>query len=192
MQRARRRGLGRITPGAWTVAGIGLLVLLTTAAYLPSLNGEFLVDDDVLLTNSPLIAAPNGVSRFWFTAEAVDYWPVSNTSLWLEWRLWKMNATGYRLTNLVLHVIAALLLWSILQSLSVPGAFFAALLFALHPVNVQSVAWITQRKSLLAMVFALLCVLWHRQSEARSARHAAGRSATPGTGSPWLRSRWRC
>src|SRR5215470_433743 len=160
---ARRAG------SSWLiVAGAACIAAITVIAYLPSLRGGFLIDDDLLLTDSPLIRAPDGVYRFWFTADAYDYWPVTNTSLWLEWRLWETRSTGYRVTNLALHVIASLLVWRTLRRLSIPGGFLAALLFAVHPVNVESVAWIAQRKNLLAMVFLLLSTLAYLQSEARS------------------------
>ena len=71
---------------------------------------------------------------------------MSNTSLWLEWRLWGKNPTGYHVTNLLLHVGACLLIWAILRQLGDSRRFLAALLFAVHPLNVESVAWIAQRK----------------------------------------------
>src|SRR5262245_22613822 len=157
------------SPPMTVLAKVGLLVLLTTAAYVPSLQGGFIIDDDVLLTGSPLIKSADGVYSFWFTTKPVDYWPVSNTSLWLEWRLWGSDPTGYHVTNLVLHLLNALLIWWILQALAIPGAFLGALLFALHPVNVQPVAWITQRKTLLAMFFSLLAIVCLLRSEARRA-----------------------
>ncbi len=142
-----------------------LLVALTALAYVPSLSGGFLIDDDILLTGSPLISASDGLWRFWFTTEAVDYWPVSNSSLWVEWRLWGMRATGYRVTNLILHIAESLLLWKIFSRLAIPGAALAALLFALHPVNVETVAWISQRKTLLAFLFVELSTLCYLNSE---------------------------
>ena len=109
---------------------------------------------------NPLIKAADGLRRFWFTTQAPDYWPVTSSELWLEWRLWGGHALGYHATNLALHLGECLLLWAILRRLAVPGAFLAALLFAVHPVNVESVAWITQRKNLMAMLFYLLSIFW--------------------------------
>ncbi len=129
------------------------------------MRGEFILDDDVYLTNSPIIKASDGLYRFWFTLNTLDYYPVSNSSLWLEWRLWGMNPTGYHVTNLVLHIASALLLWAILRKLATPGAFLAALLFAVHPVNVESVAWIAQRKNTMALLFFLLSIWWYLRNE---------------------------
>src|SRR4029077_18686328 len=90
-------------------AGIGALVVLTCVAYFPALHGGFIFDDEALLTKNLLIIPPDGLSRIWFTNEAVDYWPMTNTTLWIEWRLWGKNPTGYHVTNLVLHIAAAIL-----------------------------------------------------------------------------------
>lgn len=146
-------------------AGASLILLAAGIAYWPSLHGEFILDDDRLLTNNSLIRAANGLYRFWFTSEPYDYWPVTNSSWWIEWRLWGKNPTGYHVTNLALHVVAAWLLWAVLSRLRIPGAFLAALLFTVHPVNVETVAWISQRKGLLAMVFSLVSVLTYLHTE---------------------------
>ncbi len=140
------------------------LVGLTLLAYLPSLRAGFIWDDDNFLTLNPLIKASDGLYRFWFTTQATDYWPVTSSTLWLEWRLWGMNAAGYHATNLALHVAEVLLLWTLLRRLRLPGATLAALLFAVHPVNVESVAWIAQRKNLVAMLFYLLSILYFLKS----------------------------
>ncbi len=141
--------------------GITLIVVAVFFVYFPSLGGEFLLDDDQLLTANDLVKASDGLYRFWCTTEAIDYWPVTNTAFWIEWRLWAMHSTGYHITNLILHVIEALLLWLILRKLAIPGAFLAALIFALHPINVESVAWIASQKNLMAMLFFLLSILWY-------------------------------
>ena len=147
------------------LAGVALIVLVVFFAYFPSLNGGFILDDDRLLTDNPLIKASDGLYRFWCTSQTYDYWPVTNTTFWIEWRLWELNSTGYRVTNLILHIAESLLIWIILRKLSIPGAFFAAAIFAVHPVNVESVAWISQRKNMMAMLFFLLSILFYLKLE---------------------------
>jgi tetratricopeptide (TPR) repeat protein len=147
------------TAGVW--AGVVLIAIVAFIAYLPSINGGFVWDDDLLLTNNYLIKASNGLHRFWCTTEAKDYWPATFTTFWIEWRLWGMNSTGYHVSNLILHIVEALLIWIVLRKLSIPGAFLAAMIFAVHPVNVESVAWIAQRKNTMAMLFFLLSILWY-------------------------------
>lgn len=148
---------------------MAVIIVTTVGVYLPSLAGGFLLDDNILLTDNPLIRAPDGLSRIWLTTEAIDYWPVYNTTFWVEWRVWGMQPTGYHVINLILHIAAALLLWGILRRIAVPGAFLGALLFAVHPVNVESVAWISQCKSVLAMLFFLISIACYLNSEAQSA-----------------------
>ena len=153
------------------LAGFALLAVVTVLAYWPSLSGDFLLDDNGLLTHNKLVHAPDGLARIWFSTDAPDYWPVTNSMFWLEWRLWGLHPTGYHVTNLTLHIAAAFLLWSILQTLSIPGAFLGALLFAVHPVNVESVAWISQLKNTLAMVFFLAAIgCYLRAEECRNTR----------------------
>jgi tetratricopeptide (TPR) repeat protein len=144
-----------------TLPFCALVVVVAFAAYWPALSGGFLWDDDVLLTANAQVHASDGLQRLWLTNEAVDYWPVTGTSFWLEWRLWGLTSTGYHVTNLLLHVGSCLLLWALLRRLSVPGAELAALLFAVHPMNVESVAWIAQRKNTLSMFFYMLSIFWY-------------------------------
>jgi tetratricopeptide (TPR) repeat protein len=142
-------------------AGAAIIASAVFLAYFPCIQGGFIFDDESILLNNPLIKASNGIYSFWCTAEAMDYWPATYSTLWVEWRLWGMHSAGYHITNLVMHVAAALLVWLILRKLSVPGAFFAAMLFAVHPVNVESAAWIASRKNLAAMLFFLLSIFWY-------------------------------
>jgi tetratricopeptide (TPR) repeat protein len=140
------------------VAGALLLLSTTIVAYYPAVSGPFIGDDEILVTRNDLVQQPDGLWHIWFSPKAIDYWPLTNSSFWLEWRLWKLNPIGYHVANLALHLVSVLLLWAILTRLEISGAFLAAFLFAIHPVNVESVAWISQRKNTLSMVFFLASV----------------------------------
>jgi hypothetical protein len=156
----------------WMI-GAGL-VLLTVLAYLPSFRAGFLWDDDTMLTANRAILSPQGLKQIWASTLLPDYFPLTSTSLWIEWRLWSFHAGGYHATNVLLHAASVLIFWRVLKKLEVPGAWIASILFALHPVNVETVAWIAERKNLLAMIFFLLTVWsWVRAEEIR------GSSAAP-------------
>ncbi len=134
-----------------------LIVLLVCLAYLPALHGGFIWDDDAYVTNNPLLAAPDGLKRIWFTMDSPSqYFPLTYTVLRIEHALWGLNPAGYHGVNILLHAINALLVWRLLKRLSVPGAWLAAAIFGLHPVQVESVAWVTELKSVLSLFFSLL------------------------------------
>jgi len=149
----------------WMPAGALLIAFAAFLAYLPSINGKFIWDDNLLIIENTITKAPDGLFRFWCSTEPFDYWPVTNTTFWIEWRLWGMNSTGYHVTNLILHIITSLLIWIILRKLSIPGAFLAAMIFTVHPINVESVAWIAERKDMLAMLFFILSIHCYLQAE---------------------------
>jgi len=135
------------------------LVLLTIVAYIPVMRGGFIWDDDMLITENRMVKANDGLYRLWFTTESVDYWPLTSSVWWLEWRLWGGRATGYHAVNVLLHAINAVLVWRILQRLRVPGAWLAGLVFGIHPVNVATVAWISELKNTLSMFFYAVAIL---------------------------------
>jgi len=128
---------------------------LTWLVYIPALHAGFILDDDRLVTGNPLIGDPNGWWKFWCTTITPDYLPVMSDTFWAEWRLWGMNPFGYHVTNVLLHCLDTVLVGLVLSKLRMRGAWFAALLFGVHPVNVRSVAWISELKNTLSMAFYL-------------------------------------
>jgi tetratricopeptide (TPR) repeat protein len=140
------------------------LVLATVLAYHPVLRAGFIWDDDKYVTENPLLTAPDGLRRIWFSLESPSqYFPLTYTTFYFERLCWGVHPAGYHVLNLLLHAANALLAWRLLAWLRLPGAWLAAALFALHPVQVESVAWITERKNVLMGFFFLLSLLaWTR------------------------------
>ena len=144
-----------------------LLAMVTIVAYLPALRGGFIWDDDAYVTHNAMLTAPGGLSQIWFSAHRQSqYFPLTYTTLRLERALWGLNPQGYHAVNVLLHSINALLLWVLLRRLAAPGAWLAAAIFALHPVQVESVAWITELKNVQSTLFYLLALLaWVKFAE---------------------------
>lgn len=137
----------------------GLFLLVTLATYLPALDGEFIWDDDAHVT-APALRALDGLWKIWVDPRATQqYYPLTHSAFWLQYQVWGVNPIGYHIVNVVLHAIGALLLWRILERLAIPGALLAAAIFALHPVQVESVAWITELKNTFSGVFYLGALL---------------------------------
>lgn len=141
-----------------------LLLLLTLSAYIPAIKSGFIWDDDRYPQN-PVLTEPGGIKKIWSFTQTDQYYPLTFTSFWLERRLWGLEPAGYHTVNILLHIFNALLAWAILRKLKVPGAEIASLLFALHPVHVESVAWITERKNVLSTLFYLVSVLTYLRAE---------------------------
>jgi tetratricopeptide (TPR) repeat protein len=139
-----------------------VLAAVTIFAYRPAWHGGFLWDDDAYIINNELLTAPHGWQRIWFSLDSPSqYFPLTYSTFRIEHALWGLNTTGYHWVNLLLHVGNALLVWAVLARLGVPGSWLAAAIFALHPVQVESVAWITERKNvLMGFFFLLTLVAW--------------------------------
>ena len=136
------------------------LVLAVAAAYLPALRAGFVWNDDTYVTDNPTLDGLGGLELIWTDSKANEqYYPMVFTSYWVEKRLWGLAPLGYHLVNVLLHAANALLLWALLVRLGLPGAGWAAALFALHPVCVESVAWVTERKNTLSLFLSLLAML---------------------------------
>ncbi|QOJ13253.1 MAG: tetratricopeptide repeat protein [Planctomycetia bacterium] len=137
----------------------GAIVVATLVAYVPALQAGVIWDDDSYLTRNPLVQAGwDGLRRIWFTTESPQYYPLVFTTFWLEHKLWGLAPFGYHLVNVLLHAANALLVWRIARMLNLPAAAVIGAVFALHPVHVESVAWITERKNVLSGLFFLLAL----------------------------------
>ena len=140
----------------WTWAALAAAVLI---AYWPALAGGLLWDDQGHVTR-PELQSLAGLGRIWGEFGATQqYYPVLHSAFWIEHRLWGDTTLGYHLLNVLLHATAACQFLVLLRRLAVPGAALAAVLFALHPVCVESVAWISEQKNTLSLVFYLAAAL---------------------------------
>lgn len=141
-----------------------LLAWAMTCVYASAMTGDFIWDDRTYIVGSRLIQSTDGLSAIWTTRQMTDFWPLSYSLYWGMWRLFGMNPVGYHITGLLLHLSTVILLWRVLLRLGLRHAFLAALLFAVHPVCVESVVWIIETKTTLASLFALASALLYMQA----------------------------
>ena len=144
-----------------------VLICAVFSAYWPTLNGGLLLDDAEHITPANLQTI-HGLWCIWFKIGASpQYYPVLHTAFWLEHRLWGDSVLGYHLANIFLHTLSSILLVLIMRKLTLPGSWLAAFIFALHPICVESVAWISEQKNTLSSVFylssALLYLSFHSE-----------------------------
>jgi tetratricopeptide (TPR) repeat protein len=140
---------------AWLLAT--LLVLLTIAFYWPALHNDFIWDDDAHLTNNPHLRGWAGLVSLW-TTSAARICPLVQTSFWVQRALWGLVPWPYHLVNILMHAASGVALWQALRALKVRGAWLGAALWVLHPVGVESVAWITELKNTQSAFFYLLSI----------------------------------
>ena len=159
-------------PEDWLrLAGGGALIVLAVfAVYWSALRGSFLWDDFLVVHRNPLVKGELAPGAIWFH---VDF-PLTYVVFWLEWLVWGNHPAGFHVVSVLLHAAGALLLWRVLAQLRVPAPWLAAIIFAVHPVCVASVAWISELKNTLSLPFFLLSLLWYSQSDskARTTHHA--------------------
>ena len=156
-----------VAPRGRQALEIGLLCLLVCASFLPAANGGFVWDDQLFL-NAAAVQDPSGLSDIWFHPSKLKrseghYWPAVYTTFWIEHKLWGFDPRGYHIVNILLHLANTLLLFRIMLRSRVPGAWAIAAVFAVHPVHVESVAWVIERKDVLSGLFYLSAALaWLR------------------------------
>jgi protein O-mannosyl-transferase len=136
------------------------IITLAIVAHAPAIRAGFIWDDDAYLTANPYLLNGSGLHQIWFRVGATNiYAPVLFTTLWIEQHLWGVNPLGYHLVNIALHAGCAVLLWAVFRKIGVPGAWLGAAIFAVHPMLVESVAWVTELKNTQSTLFYLLCFL---------------------------------
>jgi tetratricopeptide (TPR) repeat protein len=140
------------------ILGLGL-ILAVLLVYQPAWHGGLVWDDESVVTANPVVAGPFGPKEIW-TSSAADICPLTLTTFWAEYRLWGAALPPYHLVTILLHGACAVLLWRVLRGLRIPGAWLGAALWALHPVEVESVAWMTEMKNTESGLFFLLAALF--------------------------------
>jgi len=126
------------------------IVLLCLYVYCPAIRGGWLWDDHEI-RNNPTLHSWAGLGKIWVAPAATDYIPLEASVLWAEWHLWGDAVAGYHAANIAFHLLGAFLLWRLLGKLGVRLAWLGALLFAIHPVAVESVAWISEVKNTVSL-----------------------------------------
>ncbi len=136
----------------------GLLVV-TLLAYRPALSAGFIWNDRDYVT-APELRSTGGLGRIWFEIGATEqYYPLLHSAFWVQHRLWGDDPRGYHALNILLHAANAALVFFLVRRLAIPGAALAAFVFALHPIYVESVAWISEQKNTLSL-FLYLAAAW--------------------------------
>jgi len=131
--------------------GAALLLLVVVAVYWPALDGQFVWDDALLVDKNPLVTGKLSLVSVWYRTD----FPLTIFAFWLEWLVWGNHPVPYHVVNVLLHALGTILVWRVLAKLKIPGAWFAALIFGVHPVCVESVAWISEMKNTLSLPFFL-------------------------------------
>ena len=140
---------------------------MAVISYLPAMLWGGFVWDDLLYIKIDPVRDVSGLWQIWFSPSAIDgerhYWPLVYTTFWLEHKLWGFDPTGYHIVNVMLHLVNTLLVWHLVRRLAVPGAWVVAAVFAVHPLHVESVAWVIERKDVLSGLLYLAAALaWMR------------------------------
>ena len=161
-----------------------VLFVLVAVIYFPATRAGFVWDDSIM-RDLKAVSTWGGIWELWFDPASAymqgdrwregHYWPLLYTTFWIEHKLWGFSPAGYHVVNILIHFANTILLWRLLARLSVPGAWFAAAVFAAHPLHAESVAWIMARKDMLATLFCLAALaMWLRFVESRRRGHYVG------------------
>ena len=174
----------------WFLVRMAIIVLavlwIYSPVYHPVFQADWLWDDDQLLTANAVVQSQGmpwyeSLGKLWLNPDGADYFPLSYTALWAQWPFFRMDPrtggpvqpggpvvawpTGFHFTSVAFHIVGSLLLWRLFHVLKLPGAWLGALLWAVHPVCVESVAWVSELKNTLSMPLFLLSAIHFIKSE---------------------------
>jgi len=168
---------GTASPSWWKIVVSGVLIVAVGIwVYWPAFHGDWLWDDSSLIRDNTRLRSFYGLYEIWFSAPETDYWPLSWTLLWLEWHLWQDQTVGYHVASLGLHLISAFLIWRLLSKLGLRWGWIGGLLFVLHPLAVESVAWMSEIKNTLSLPLFLLSLEALIETDETNSPWAYGRS----------------
>jgi len=159
-----------------------VIVLAGLWIYFPALRGDWVWDDITEVAQNPVLEDPAGLRSIWTAAKGADYFPLKTTLQWLEWRAWGPHPLGYHLATLALHLLSALLFWRLLARWGVRWAWVGGLLLVLHPLAVESVAWIAETKNTLSLALALLALHAYVSFDERASAVKTARRSPNGEG----------
>ena len=154
-----------LRPAVWL--GSVILVLAAWLVFSPSFHGDWLWDDDQEITDNPVLRDAAGLSQIWWTTTSADYFPLKTTWQWIEWHLWGDRPFGYHLASFLLHLLSCFLIWRLFARLGIAWAWWGALLFAVHPLTAESVAWISEQKNTTSLPLLLLSMLFYLAYDAK-------------------------
>ncbi|HUB67572.1 MAG TPA: tetratricopeptide repeat protein [Candidatus Methylacidiphilales bacterium] len=157
---------------AWPWLQAAVIALAVGWIYFPALQGDWIRDDNFDVAANAITQSPSGLWNIWFQPSSqVDYYPLKASVQWLQWQLWGNDTFGYHLTNVVLHLAGALLVWRLFAKMGLRLAWLGGLIFAVHPMQVESVAWIAELKNTLSLpLFLLAMCTWLDYEERRGRR----------------------
>jgi len=162
------RGESGGVPTAW-MAAAGAVAIVAAACIVsaPALRGDWLWDDDTSITANQTTRGPYSFRDIWIAPDGPDYFPLTATAFWAEWHAFGDRVAGYHAVNIALHALSSLLLWALVATMRLPGGWLAGMLFAVHPLCVESVAWISELKNTLAQPLFLAAAIHAVRSDAR-------------------------
>ena len=130
----------------------GVLAILVFVAFLPAATGQFIWDDDHHVGVISALESVHGLAKIWMPLDNAtpQYYPLTSTTFWIEYHFWKDTPLGYHLVNFVIQALSGVLVWRLLRRLALPGAWLVAAIWAVHPIQAETVCWISERKNLLS------------------------------------------